>query len=338
MLGGFLAMQGDWRQAARWLPGRGPALTALAGLVPLGAGDALAQSCSIANASGSYGVVDILSGNAADTTATFNVNCTGTPNQTVRLCVELSPGQTNAAGNRRLAAGSERLVHELYQNASRSIIWGSWGLATTAYSLYPNGMTYDLALGPGGSAGGSLTVYGRVFASQTSSGPGSYTWTMTTAPAAGYDYRTAAVCPTGTKQATSSGSAWTAVINSNCYVSATNLNFGTVGALVSNVDAASSITVQCTKGTTYAIGLNAGTGPGATVGNRLMTHGAQQVAYSLYSNSSRTTVWGNTVGADTVSGTGNGSAQVLTVHGRVPAQTTPAPAAYSDTIIVTVTY
>jgi spore coat protein U-like protein len=49
-------------------------------------------------------------------------------------------------------------------------------------------------------------------------------------------------------------------------------------------------------------------------------------------------VWGITIGTDTVSATGNGAAQTHTVYGRVPAQTTPAPATYSDTVTVTVTY
>lgn len=299
---------------------------------------AWSQSCSITAANGSYGAVDILSGAADDTTATFSINCTGTANQTVRLCVELSPGQTNAAGNRRLASGSERLVHELYSDPSRTTIWGSWGLATTAYGLYPTGTTYDLGLGSSGSAGTTLTVYGRVFANQTTSGPGSYTWTMTTAPAAGYDYKTAAACPTGARQATSSGSTWTATINANCNVSATNVNFGSVGVLAANVDSTGSVTVRCTDTTPYNIGLSAGAGSGATVASRKMTSGIKTVTYSLYSDSGRTSVWGNTIGTDTNAGTGTGLDQAYTVYARAPAQTTPAPGAYTDTIVVTVTY
>lgn len=69
-----------------------------------------------------------------------------------------------------------------------------------------------------------------------------------------------------------------------------------------------------------------------------MTNGANTVTYSLYTNSSRTTVWGNTVGTDTVSGTGTGSNQNLTVFGRVPVQSAVSPATYTDTIVVTVTY
>jgi len=47
---------------------------------------------------------------------------------------------------------------------------------------------------------------------------------------------------------------------------------------------------------------------------------------------------GNTVSTDTVAATGNGASQSYTVYGRVPAQTTPAPGTYTDTVTVTVTY
>ena len=88
----------------------------------------------------------------------------------------------------------------------------------------------------------------------------------------------------------------------------------------------------------YNIGLSAGTATGATVTTRQMTNGAATVSYALYSNAGMTTNWGNTVGTDTVGGTGSGNNQSYTVYGQVPAQTTPAPATYTDTIVVTVTY
>ena len=73
-------------------------------------------------------------------------------------------------------------------------------------------------------------------------------------------------------------------------------------------------------GTTYNVGLNAGTGIGATVAARKMSSGASTLVYTLYSNSTRTTVWGNTVGTDTVSCAGTGIVQNYTVYGRAPAQ------------------
>jgi spore coat protein U-like protein len=128
-------------------------------------------------------------------------------------------------------------------------------------------------------------------------------------------------------------------ITATCLInSASSLNFGTQGVLSANVDQTSTIQVTCTNSTPYNIGLNAGTGTGATVATRKMTSGATTVNYTLYSNSTRTTVWGNTVGTDTVAATGNGSAQSYTVYGRVPTQAAPAPGTYTDTITVTVTY
>ena len=121
-------------------------------------------------------------------------------------------------------------------------------------------------------------------------------------------------------------------------VSASTLDFGTQGVLTADVDQTSTVQVQCTNTTPYNIGLDAGTGAGATVATRNMTSGAATINYSLYTNSARTTVWGNTVGTDTVSATGNGAAQSYTVYGRVPTQSTPAPATYTDTIAVTVTF
>jgi spore coat protein U-like protein len=120
--------------------------------------------------------------------------------------------------------------------------------------------------------------------------------------------------------------------------SASSLNFGTQGVLAANVDQTSTIQVTCTNTTPFTIGLDAGTGPGATVAARKLTSGGSTVNYTLYADAGHTTVWGNTVSSDAVAATGNGSAQSFTVYGRVPPQAAPAPGNYSDTITVTVTY
>jgi len=119
----------------------------------------------------------------------------------------------------------------------------------------------------------------------------------------------------------------------------TDLDFGSSGFLTSNIDAQSSIQVQCTNTTPYNVGFDKGVN-GASVTARKMKGGPSNelISYSIYSNAGRTTNWGNTVGTDTVAGTGNGSAQTIQVYGRVPAQSTPTPGSYTDTITVTVTY
>jgi spore coat protein U-like protein len=132
----------------------------------------------------------------------------------------------------------------------------------------------------------------------------------------------------------------TITIQSNCIVqSATDLAFGNAGVIAANLDAQSTISVQCTNTTPYMIGINAGNGAAATVAARKMTGpAAATVTYSVYRDAARTLVWGNTVGTDTVAGTGNGNPQPITVYGRVPPQAAPAADGYTDTLTVTVTY
>ena len=105
--------------------------------------------------------------------------------------------------------------------------------------------------------------------------------------------------------------------------SASTLNFGNQGILSTNVDQTSTIQVTCTNTTPYNIGLDAGTGAGATVATRKMTSGGATVNYTIYSDSGRSTVCGNTLGTDTVASKGNGTGQKYTVYGRVPSQTSP---------------
>ena len=128
-----------------------------------------------------------------------------------------------------------------------------------------------------------------------------------------------------------------ATVQSTCLVSATAMSFGTYSGSVAN--ASSTVSVTCSNTTTYNVGLNPGTASGATVTTRQMTGPSSALLnYSLFSDSSRSVNWGSTIGTDTVSGTGNGSSQSITVYGQVPAAQYVTPGAYSDTITATVTY
>jgi spore coat protein U-like protein len=127
----------------------------------------------------------------------------------------------------------------------------------------------------------------------------------------------------------------TATVQATCNISATNLAFGTYAG--AQTDATSTVTVTCTNTTPWNVGLNAGT-CGATVSARCMANGAAQLNYALYRDSARTQNWGNTVGTDTLAGTGNGTAQASTVYGRIAAGQFPAPGAYTDTITATVSF
>lgn len=133
----------------------------------------------------------------------------------------------------------------------------------------------------------------------------------------------------------------TANVLGSCSVSATDLAFGDYTPTSGTpLDQTSTVSVTCTTGTTYDVGLNEGLndyGNGVT-GRRMVYATTNFLAYALYSDSGRTTNWGNTVDTDTVDGTGNGSAQDITVYGRVPINQYVTAGGYSDTITVTVTY
>lgn len=129
-------------------------------------------------------------------------------------------------------------------------------------------------------------------------------------------------------------------IQAECKIqTASDLDFGTKGVLDANADQTSTIGVQCTSGQTYNVGLSAGGGAGATTAVRKMTGPASAtINYGLYRDTNHSQSWGTTIGTDTVSGTGNGDVQNITVYGRVPPQVTPAAGAYTDTVAITVTY
>jgi len=131
----------------------------------------------------------------------------------------------------------------------------------------------------------------------------------------------------------------TATVAAACTISATDLAFGTYSpAAALPTDASSTVTTTCTLAAPYNIGLNAGTGAGATVAARKMTSGANLLTYSLYQDAARLVVWGNTIGTDTVALVGTGLAVPTTVFGRIPALQNVPVGGYADLITATVTF
>ncbi|MFC7048730.1 Csu type fimbrial protein [Emcibacter nanhaiensis] len=131
----------------------------------------------------------------------------------------------------------------------------------------------------------------------------------------------------------------TSTVISSCGVSASDLAFGDYDIVAGTAIAGSTtVSVTCSSGTAYEIGLDAGLGAGATVTTRKMTNGGNTLSYSLYSDVSHTTVWGETTGVDTLSSSGTGAAQNFTVYGLINASQSVPTGSYSDTITVTVTF
>jgi spore coat protein U-like protein len=128
----------------------------------------------------------------------------------------------------------------------------------------------------------------------------------------------------------------TAVVQATCLIQVTSLVFATYTGLVD--PATSSITITCTNTTPYTVGLGVGLAGGATVTSRAMTAGTAALAYVMTSDAAHAINWGQTVGTDTIAGTGTGTAQVLTVYGQIAAGQYVTPGTYNDTIIATVSY
>jgi spore coat protein U-like protein len=128
-------------------------------------------------------------------------------------------------------------------------------------------------------------------------------------------------------------------VQADCTITATALNFGTTGLISSNIDQTTTMNLTCSSGTAYNVALDGGSVSGSTVAARLLGGtGANTVNFALYRDSARTQNWGQTVGTDTMSGTGSGASQSLTVYGRVPSQAAPAAGNYTSTITATVTF
>lgn len=125
----------------------------------------------------------------------------------------------------------------------------------------------------------------------------------------------------------------------DCSITANDLDFGSHGVLTTNLDQSTTLGISCTSGTAYAVGLDAGSASGSSVASRFLTGPASStVIFQLFRDTARAQIWGNTLATDTVSGTGNGTAQTIPVYGRVPPQSTPAAGAYTSTVTATITF
>ena len=125
----------------------------------------------------------------------------------------------------------------------------------------------------------------------------------------------------------------------DCTIGANALDFGDAqGVLTTALSVNTTLNVTCTNTTPYNLGLSAGTGTGSSGTTRYMSGtggNTGTVQFYLYQTAGAT-IWGNTQGTDTKSGTGTGALQTITVYGQVPVQNTPAPDTYKSTITATV--
>ena len=133
----------------------------------------------------------------------------------------------------------------------------------------------------------------------------------------------------------------------------TDIDFGLVtrSGTPTSIEPTGVLTVNCSLGTPYQIGLDGGShyddasAGGDTdvpaAGGRRMNLDTNYVPYDLFQQIGGASFWGNTVGSDTPTGTpGTGSDQTYTVYARLRGtDATNVPAGtYADTVTATVTF
>ena len=306
-----------------------------------------AQAQANCNLSGSSTTIDFGAVNPLLPADTYNngglidVNCSGLY-FTTRICISLEIGNTSPSiAARAMGNGVYRMNYNLYTDAGHTTVWGD---ATTSpptsqvLNVLGNGsiMVPIYAKLPGGQTSVStvgnvdtqyLETYGGVSARVDVETGLLFFGAFTNCPLSSPD--TTLSIPLTVK----------ALVQKNCTISATNLVFPAQGVLTVPVPGSSQISVQCTNNNAYSLALNGGT-VGGNVLARKMKHStaADTVSYQLYQGSNYAIVWGDASGGSPKTGLGSGTVQNHTVYGRVPAQTTPRPGSYSDTVTATITF
>jgi spore coat protein U-like protein len=235
----------------------------------------------------------------------ISVTCKGnSAHYTIGLNAGTGAGATTST-RKMTGSASSTLNYGLFRDAAHARNWG-------------NTVNVDTASGSGETPDRNFTIYPQVAAGQLVA-PGTYHDTITAASGAG------------------SGSfTITALVQPLCQITATNLVFGAYTGGV--LDAVSTLTVACTKTTTYYVNLSDGQQPDGSLLPRAIGPGGVLLSYTMFHDAARSSRWGNTYNLDGVAGTGSGSAQTLNVYGRVAAGQLVTPGTYTDTVIATITY
>ena len=125
-----------------------------------------------------------------------------------------------------------------------------------------------------------------------------------------------------------------------CSIATSGVAFGSYDTLQAMAsDSAGDLTVSCSVPTAYSVAL--GTGAGDYGGRRLTGGRGGGLVYNLFTDASRSTVWGDGSAASVVvSGVApaGGVAARHTVHGRIPARQNVFVGPYSDSVGILVSY
>ncbi|WP_322054259.1 Csu type fimbrial protein [Paraburkholderia bannensis] len=297
----------------------------------------LAQTCTFTMSNIAFGNVSTITGAPVNANGTLTANCSGFTTSNIEFCLSIGIPTGGFSPRTMTGPGGTTLSYDLFSDTGYTTIWGSVGSTS-----FPERIV-DVPL-VGGVTSITLTVYGRVYAGQTTVQPGSYSQAFATTDTLFTYLGYTGTPPTCTGSSTPSARLSfnvSATVIPDCTLSAAPLAFPAMTTPGTQVTANTSLSVTCVSGTPYTVALNAGTTGGGTVASRfmLLNGGSATVNYDLYKDAAFSQLWGDgSNGTTTESGTGTGTAQTLTVFGRVPAQAAQPSGNYSDTVTATLTF
>lgn len=244
------------------------------------------------------------------TTGTVTTTCIGSAAGNANLTINLSTGNSGGCGQRYMYKGAATEKYSLFHASNYS---GNWCGNFNQTASIPAANTPFTS---------TFTIYAQVPSNQT---------------LAFGDYSDTVIATTVTSGSDASTSFLvTDHVPGVCSLAASALPFGTYAN--AQLDASTSITVNCSSTAAYSVALDSGLNDDGS-SRRMAGPGGKYLSYQLYSNSGRTSLWGDGVSyGNTVAGVGTGSNQTLTVYGRVPASQLVTPGSYSDTVVVTLIY
>lgn len=126
-----------------------------------------------------------------------------------------------------------------------------------------------------------------------------------------------------------------------CTVATTAVTFGTYNVFnPAPVDSTGSVRFNCNGGAqNVVIGITRG--QSATFSPRTLKKGTESLAYNLFQDASRSTVWGDGTGGAQLYYAGNppnNDDVTVTIFGRIPPSQDITAGAYSDSVTVTVLF
>jgi spore coat protein U-like protein len=293
-------------------------------------------SCSvIAGSPATFGTVtSFVIRNAIQQTSSNNsgLSCSGALLSLLRSGDQINLNITSANGSELVGPSGDKIGYTIFADSGRTIPLSPG----TTYN-YASGQLLNL-LGIFGGPGTTLPVY---FSTSIGSNVAAGTYADTLTLHWNWNYCSGiGVLGVCIGRDISAGNATVTVsvsVTNDCTITAPDINFGAAPLVFSFSPVNQSLSLICTKGMTYTVGLSSGANVAAN-GRRQMASGSNRLQYDIFSAGA--TVWGSATNRVASVGSADGlSNQSFGYTARIYTdQPTPPLGSYTDSLVVDVRY